>query len=82
MNERANDERLPIAAAVVVDDGRVLLIRRRVEEAGFRGSSRPEKWSRESLAMSPRFGRPSRKRAWSYEPSRAWASESTLTPAE
>jgi 8-oxo-dGTP diphosphatase len=32
MRVTASDDRAPVAAAVIVDDGRVLLVRRRVEE--------------------------------------------------
>jgi hypothetical protein len=49
--------RKPISAAVIVSDGRVLLVRRRVKEAVFRGSFPLGKSKRESWPVRPQCGK-------------------------
>lgn len=68
MTQQNAEEQPGIAAAIVVSEGRVLMVRRRVSEGQLRGSSRPAKLSRARAAKTPPYERPTRRPGWRWPP--------------
>ncbi|GIF01786.1 NUDIX hydrolase [Paractinoplanes rishiriensis] len=67
MNKSVDDEHLPIAAAVIVDDGRVLLVRRRVYEGRLSWQFPAGKVEPGESPDAAAVREPLKKRALSYE---------------